>query len=89
MTISLKVQDRSGKVIIGPTTEWPMIFAIALLDWKIIDARNAKPHQALLIEFPVFIAVAAEPISAVVMTFIGKTYCDAVLAKVHTSLIRR
>src|SRR5215471_394698 len=35
----------------------------------------------MFIEFPVFVAVAAEPISAVVMTFIGKTYGDAVLAE--------
>ncbi len=58
-----------------------MIFAVAFINGKIIDARNAEPHQAMLIEFPVFVAVAAEPISAVVMTFIGKTYGDAVLAE--------
>ena len=68
-------------VIVRPAAEWPMIFAVAFLDGKVIDTRKTKPHQAMLIEFPVFVAVAAEPIPAVVMTFIGKTYGNAVLVE--------
>src|SRR3984893_9351060 len=58
-----------------------MIFAIALLDRNIIDAGDAKPHQAMLVEFPVLITVAAEPITAVVVPLIGEAHGDAVLAK--------
>src|ERR1700726_1757851 len=58
-----------------------MIFAIALLDGNIIDASDAKPHQAMLVEFPVLIAVPAEPITAVVVPLIGEAPGDAVLAK--------
>src|SRR6516162_5743724 len=35
----------------------------------------------MLVEFPVLVAVAAEPVATVVMPFIGKTHRDAVLAK--------
>src|SRR6202022_3637662 len=36
---------------------------------------------AVLIEFPVLVAVAAEPITAVVMPFVCKAHGDAVLAE--------
>ena len=58
-----------------------MIFAVALLDRQIVDAGDPQAHQPVLIEFPVLVAVAAEPIAAVVMPFIGKAHRDAVLAK--------
>src|SRR6266576_3168181 len=35
----------------------------------------------MLVEFPVLVAIAAEPIAAVVMPFIGKAHGDAVLAE--------
>src|SRR5207253_6344850 len=69
------------KVIIRATAERPMIFAIALRDGSIIDAGDAKPHQAMLVEFPVLIAVTAEPTAAVILPLIGEAYRDAVLAK--------
>jgi hypothetical protein len=35
----------------------------------------------VLVEFPVLVAVAAKPIAAVIMPFIGEAYRDAVLAE--------
>src|ERR1700675_215763 len=58
-----------------------MIFAFALLDGSIIDAGDSKPHEAMLVEFPVLIAVAAEPITAVIVPLIGEAHRDTVLAK--------
>jgi hypothetical protein len=57
-------------VIVGPAAKRPAAFALALLDRDIIDAGDAKPHQAVIIEFPVLVAVAAEPITAVVVPLI-------------------
>ena len=57
-----------------------MVFAVALFDRQIIDAGDAQTHQAMFVEFPVLVAVAAEPVAAVVMPFIGKAYGDAVLS---------
>jgi hypothetical protein len=34
----------------------------------------------MLVEFPVLVAVAAEPVAAVVVPLIGKAYGDAVLS---------
>jgi 2-keto-3-deoxy-L-rhamnonate aldolase RhmA len=58
-----------------------VVFALALFDWQIVDAGDAQTHQAMLVEFPVLVAVAAEPVAAVVVPFIGKAYGDAVLSK--------
>src|SRR5262249_272064 len=58
-----------------------MIFPLALLDREVIYAGNAPAHKALLIEFPVLIAVAAKPAAAIIMPFVGKTHRDAVLAE--------
>ena len=58
-----------------------MIFPLALLDREVIYAGNAPAHKALLIEFPVLVAVAAKPAAAIIMPFVGKTHRDAVLAE--------
>ena len=58
-----------------------MIFAFALLDGSIINTGDAKPHEAMLVEFPVLIAVAAEPKTAVIVPLIGEAHRDTVLAK--------
>src|SRR5215471_4068733 len=68
-------------MIVRATAERPMVFALALLDRKVVDAGDAKPHQAVLIELPVLVAVTAEPAPAVVMPLIGEAHRDAVLPK--------
>ena len=68
-------------VIVGTAPQRPVIFAFALPDRQVIDAGNAQPHQAMLIEFPVLVAIAAEPIAAVVMPFVGEADRDPVLAE--------
>src|SRR5215831_13795884 len=68
-------------VIIGPSPQWPMVLAFGFLDWEIVDAGDASAHQSLLIKFPILVAIAAEPIAAVVMPFVRKPYCDTVLTK--------
>src|SRR6185295_19187890 len=58
-----------------------MIFPLALLDREVVYAGNAPAHKALLIEFPVLVAVAAKPAAAIIMPFVGETHRDAVLAE--------
>ncbi len=56
-----------------------MKFAIALLDRQIIDARDTTLHQAMLIKFPVFIAISTVPMTGVVMPLIGKTHGNTII----------
>ena len=58
-----------------------MVFAAALRDRKIVDAGDAQAHQAMLVELPILVAVAAKPAAAVVVPLIGKAHRDAVLAE--------
>src|SRR5262245_31998807 len=68
-------------MIVGPSSERPMILAIRCSNRQVVDARNPQAHQSLLVEVPVLVAIAAEPASAVVVPLVGETHCDAVLAE--------
>src|SRR3984893_10672558 len=65
-------------MIVGAAAERPVELAFAFLDREIVDAGDAKAHQAVFVEFPILVAIAAEPVAAVVMPFIGKAHGDAV-----------
>jgi hypothetical protein len=60
--------------------ERPVVFTLALFDRQIVDAGDAQTHQTMLVEFPVLVAVAAEPVATVVAPLISKAYGDAVLS---------
>src|SRR3981081_4305220 len=72
---------RPRGVVGGATGKRPVVFAIALLDRRIVDTRNAPAHQAIVVEFPVFVAIAAQPLTAVVMPLIREPHRDAVVAE--------
>ena len=58
-----------------------MIFPLALPDGQIIDAGDPDAHQTVLVELPIFIAIAAEPVTAIVAPFVGEAHGDTVLPK--------
>ena len=62
-------------------SERPVILALALSDRKIIDRGMAKRHQAVFIEFPILVAIGAEPVRRDVAPFVGEANRDAILAK--------
>ena len=69
------------RVIIGAATKHPVILAVACFDRTIVDAGNAQAHQAVLVELPSLVAVAAKPVAAVVVPLVGETNLDAVLSE--------
>ena len=77
----LKPEIAQRRVIVGAAAKRPVVLALALLDRQIVDAGDAQTHQAMFVEFPVLIAVAAEPVAAVVMPLIGEAHGNAILAK--------
>lgn len=64
-----------GRAWAGPV---PMKSALALFDRHVIDAGVADGHQPILIELPVLIAVGAEPLTGIVMPFIGEADGDPI-----------
>src|SRR5438046_175105 len=58
---SSKAEIAERWVIVGTPPERPVILALAFLDRQVVDAGDAPAHQAVLVELPVLVAVAAEP----------------------------
>jgi hypothetical protein len=75
--LSRDVPQRSSSVsegwVVGAPAQRPLKFSVVLGDGKIVDAGYAQPHETVLVESPVLIAIAAEPFAAVVVPLIGKT----------------
>ena len=66
---------------VGAPAKRPMIFAVRFFDRKIVDAGKPPLHQAVRIEFPVFITVGPKPISAIIAPFVGKPNGNTVFMK--------
>jgi hypothetical protein len=58
-----------------------VVLALFCSDRQIVDAGNSSLHQAVDIEFPVLIAVAAKPIEAVVVPLISKAHRNTILTE--------
>src|SRR5262245_39054120 len=68
-------------MIVRASPERPVIFALGVFDREVVDAGDANAHQAAFVEFPVLVAVAAVPLTAVVGPLIGEADGDTVLGK--------
>src|SRR5512144_373448 len=68
-------------MVVGPAAQGPVVLALALGDRGVVDARDAQAHQPVLVELPVLVAVAAEPVAAVVVPLVGEAHGDAVVAE--------
>src|SRR3984957_6350243 len=65
-------------MIVRTAPECPVILALRLLDWEIVDGSKPQAHQPVLIELPILIAIRAKPIPGVIVPFIGKAHGDTV-----------
>src|SRR5712675_2581540 len=48
---------------------------------QIVDAGDPDAHQTVLVELPILIAVAAEPVAAIAAPFVGEAHGDTVFPK--------
>src|SRR2546430_12913878 len=63
-------------MIVWPPPERPVILAVACCNRQIVDARDADPHQALLVKLPVLVSVGTVVLTTVVMPLVGKAHRD-------------
>ena len=68
-------------MIVWAPSQRPVEFAVGFSDGQLVDACVPRIHQPLIVEFPIFIAVRAKPVSGVVVVLIGKAHRDAVAVK--------
>jgi hypothetical protein len=57
----------------------PVILTIRLFNGKIVDARKPQPHQTVVIEFPILVAVRAKPISRVIVPLVCKPHSYSIV----------
>src|SRR6516164_3486947 len=63
---------------VRPPPKRPVIFAVGFLDWQVVDAREAPPHQPRLVELPVFVTVGAEPLTRFIVPFVREANRDPI-----------
>jgi hypothetical protein len=68
-------------MIVGAPPQRPIKFPLDLANRQVVDAGMTGLHQAVFIEFPVFVAVGTEPVACVVVPFIGEADGDAMVGK--------
>src|SRR6266849_8812367 len=68
-------------MVIGASTEEPVIFALAIFDRQVVDAGDPPSHQALFVELPILVAIATKPVARIVVPFICKAHGYPVVAK--------
>src|SRR5262245_43825340 len=64
-------------MVVWTPAERPAVFPIGLANRKVVEARDAPAHEAVLCEFPVLVAVGAEPAARVVVPLVGEAHGDA------------
>src|SRR5580700_7318058 len=68
-------------MVIGASTEEPVIFALAIFDRQVVDAGDPPSHQTLFVELPILVAIATKPVASLVVPFVRKAYGYPVVAK--------
>src|SRR5262249_8515186 len=73
---------RDAGVVRGSRTgSRPEGLAVTCGDGAVIDAGFPPTHQAVVVEFPELVAVAAEPLAGVVVPFVLEAHRDAALVE--------
>src|ERR1700744_4197111 len=65
-----------ARMVVGTPAERPVKFPVGLGDRQVVDARMADRHQPMGVEVPVLVAVATEPVAAVVPPLVGEAHRD-------------
>ena len=68
-------------MIDGPRPRVPAEQPIGFADPDIVDARMPFGHVALLVEQPIFVAMATPPLTGSIAALVDETNSDAIAAK--------
>jgi len=71
----------------GAGAERPEVFSVGLFDRQVVDARQTPPHQPVLGELPILIAIGTEPVAGIVVPFIREPDGDPAVREAQSSLI--
>jgi len=65
-----ETQIAQSRVIGRTPAKQPTVLAARFIDGVIVDGRESNPHDAILIELPVFVAIRPVPMTRVVMPLV-------------------
>ena len=68
-------------MIRGARPRRPVKFSVGGENRHIVDASFAATHQAIRLEFPLLVAVCAEPVAGIVVPFVLKANRDPIFVK--------
>jgi hypothetical protein len=69
------------RVNVGAATKRLEKMPLGFCDGVFVDAGEARSHQTVSVEAPVFVAIGAKPLPVVVVIFVGEPYRDTVSGK--------
>src|SRR5277367_2241159 len=67
-----ETQIAQTRMIVRTASERPVIFALGLFNWKIIDTGKTPAVESIGIVFPVLISIRTKPVSGVVVPFVSE-----------------
>src|SRR5216683_892950 len=79
MIVRSEAEITQRRVISRAAAQRPVILPVAVLDRRIVDAGDAHAHEAVFVELPVLVAIAAIPVATVVVPLVGEAHGDPVL----------
>ena len=68
-------------MVVGTPPKRPAVFPIDLQNGQVVDRSKSHGHQSIIVEFPVFIAVRAIPVTRIIAPLVSETYGDPVRGK--------
>ena len=68
-------------MFVRPASERPMVLSVGFLDWQVVDTCNPPGHEPIRIEFPIFVSVRSEPVSAVIVKLVSEAHGDPVITE--------
>ena len=68
-------------MIVRTPSERPVELPISCVDRKVVDACERAAASTLRHQFPILVAVGAEPVAAVIMPFIGEADGDPIIGE--------
>src|SRR3954468_14619846 len=77
---ALQPQLAQPGMVVGPAAERPVELAVPLRNEQVVDARVAAAHQAVVVEFPVLVAVGTVPVAGIVVPLVREPHRDAIAA---------
>src|SRR5262245_4493045 len=74
----LQAQVREPGMVVGAPAERPVVLAVGGRDRQVVDAGDAPPHEAAVVELPVLVAVGPEPVTRVIVPLVREAHGDPV-----------